>query len=132
MMPERESAMAKAAAAEHMSGTESAAMEYSAAAAKAAAVEDRAAATVSTASAGVETTAAANMATSTAASAMPAADFSHQPVSDGFRCRRRAWIDQRQRFCALDRCRRQHQHRGSRKAQATDEAAPGIWNPSHV
>jgi hypothetical protein len=129
--------MAKAATAEHMSGTESAAMEYSAAAAKAAAVEDRAATTDATASAGVETTAAsaANMATASAsasAATMPAADFRHQPVRGGFRCRRRARIDQRQRFCALDSCRRQHQHRGSRKAQATDEAAPGIWNLGHV
>jgi hypothetical protein len=116
-------------------------MEYSAAAAKAAAVEDRAATTDATASASVETTAsagvettaasAANMATASAAT-MPAADFRHQPVRGGFRCRRRARIDQRQRFCALDSCRRQHQHRGSRKAQATDEAAPGIWNLGHV
>jgi hypothetical protein len=125
--------MAKAATAEHMSGTESTAMEYSAAAAKAAAVEDRAATTDAPASAGVETTAAsaANMATASAAT-MPSANFRHHPVRGGFRCRRRARIDQRQRFCALDRRRRQHQHRGCRKAQATDEAAPGLWNLGHV
>lgn len=71
MMPERESAMAKAATAEY--GT----------AAETTAVKDRAA---------PEAAASATMA---------AAHFSDQSVGDGFRGRRRAWIDRRQCLCTL-------------------------------
>jgi hypothetical protein len=137
--------MAKAATAEHMTGAKSAAVEYGAAAAEAAAMKHRAAATEAATSAGMETaTAMETASTSTAAveaapaaaTAMPAADFSGQPFRDVFSDGRRARIDQRKRLSALARCRRQHKHRRSRKAQATDaatdEAAPAIWNLDHA
>jgi hypothetical protein len=106
-------------------------MEHGVAAAEAAAMKRRAAPTKASSPA-AETASTATMATA----AMPAADFCRQPFRDVFCNRRRARIDQRKRFSALARCRRQHQHRGSRKAQATnnatDQAAPGIWNLDHA
>lgn len=92
MMPERESAMAKAAAMENMSATKSATAEYGTAA-KTTAVKGRTA---------PETAASAKMAAAVAASAtMAAANFSNQFVGDGFRGRRRAWIDRRQCLSTL-------------------------------
>jgi hypothetical protein len=94
-------------------------------------------------SAGMETATAMETASTSAvetasasAAAMPAADHSGQPVRDVFSDGRRARIDRRKRLSALARCRRQHKHRRSRKAQATDaatdEAAPAIWNLDHA
>jgi hypothetical protein len=74
----------------------------------------------------VAATAAATM------TAMATSDFGRQPVGSVFRRRRRGWIDRRKRFRALAGCGRQHQHRGSRKTQGTDKAAPGIWNLHHA
>jgi hypothetical protein len=74
------------------------------------------------------------MAATTAA--MPAADLSRQPFRDVFSYGRRARIDKRKRLGAPAGCRRQQQHRCNHKAQATDnatdEAAPGIWNLDHA
>jgi hypothetical protein len=67
-----------------------------------------------------------------AMTAMATSDFGRQPVGSVFRRRRRGWIDRRKRFRALAGCGRQHQHRGSRKTQGTDKAAPGIWNLHHA
>jgi hypothetical protein len=64
--------------------------------------------------------------------AMATSDFGRQPVGSVFRRRRRRWIDRRKRFRALAGCGRQHQHRGSRKTQGTDKAAPGVWNLQHA
>jgi hypothetical protein len=72
-------------------------------------------------------TAAAAMSTA----AMSAADFSGESVRDVFRCGHSARVDQRQRFRAVAGCGRQQQYRGSREPQATDKAAPGIWNLQH-
>jgi hypothetical protein len=129
VVPEREPAVAKAAAAENMTGAKPAAMKGRAATAEtSAAVKGGAAATEAAASTTAVETSAATM----AATAMPAADFGRQPLGGIFRRGHRARVDQRQRLRALVSCGRQHQHRGSRKAQATDEAAPGIWNLHHV
>src|ERR1700694_699766 len=119
VVPEREPAVAKAAAAENMTGAKPAAMKHHPATSEAAAMKGRAAT--------VEPPAATMPATP-----MPAADFGRQPLGGIFRRGHRARVDQRQRLRALVSCGRQHQHRGSRKAQATDEAAPGIWNLHHV
>jgi hypothetical protein len=104
VVPEREPVVAKAATAENMTAVE-------AAASMAAAMET--AATV-------------------AVAAMAAADFGGQPLGSIFRRGHGCWIDQRKRLCALDGSGRQHQHRGGRKAQSADKAAPGIWNPHHA
>jgi hypothetical protein len=61
-----------------------------------------------------------------------AADFGREPVGGVFRYRQHARIDQRQRLRALAWCGRQRQHRSSRRAQATDKAAPGISYLQHV
>jgi hypothetical protein len=114
VVPEREPAMAKAAAVENMRGSESAAVDHGAASSEAAAMNRRAAGT----EAAVETSA--------AMAAMPAADFGRKSAGSIFRCGHHARIDQRKRLRALARCGRQREHRGSRKAQATDKAAPGI------
>jgi hypothetical protein len=63
--------------------------------------------------------------------AMPA-DFGRESIGSVFRAGRTARIDQRKRLCALARCGRQREHRGSGKAQATDKAAAGIWNLHRV
>jgi septal ring-binding cell division protein DamX len=112
VMPERESAMTKAAAAENMTAAEAPAMKEPAAAADSAemhamttaAVE--AAMTASAVEAAMTTTAAAV----TASAAMASAHFIDQSVGDRFRGRCRAWIDRRQRVCALDRGSRQHEY----------------------
>jgi len=70
--------------------------------------------------------------TATTMTSMTASDFGRQPVGSVFRCWRRGWIDRRKRFRALAGCGRQHQHRGRRKTQGTDKAAPGIWNLHHA
>jgi len=137
VVSEREAAVAKAAAVENMTAAKSAAMERCAAASETAAVKGsttmKAAATVETASTMMAATA---MAATVTATAMTSADFARQPIGDMLRCRRRAWIDQRKRFCALVRCGRQHQHRGCRKTQrtrkATAKTAPGICNLDHA
>jgi hypothetical protein len=140
MMAERESAMAKSATVENTGAAKTPAMEYGAAATEAAAMKHRAASAKAPASmeaSAAMKTSAANMAATTemaatTATAMPAADLSRQPFRDVFSYGRRARIDKRKRLGALARCRRQHQHRGSRKTQATDNAAPGIWNLDHA
>jgi hypothetical protein len=63
---------------------------------------------------------------------MATSDFGRQPVGSVFRRWRRGWIDRRKRFRALAGGGRQHQHRGSRKTQGTDKAAPAIWNLHHA
>ena len=128
-MREPVSAITKAAAVDDMS------------AAKSAAVKRCATAVEASTSAAVET-AAAMTTTAMPATTMTAANFGRQPVGDVLRCRRPARIDQRKRFRALAGDRRQHQGRGSRKAptthevtradQATDKAAPRIWNFHHA
>jgi hypothetical protein len=125
VVPEREAAVVKAATMENMSGSNPGATKHRATASEDAAVND--------CTAGFNTYAAVGTVTPTA---MAAVDFGRQPAGGVFRCGHGTRIDQRQRFCALARCNRQHQHRGSRKAQttdkATDKAAPGIWNLRHV
>jgi hypothetical protein len=93
---------------EDMAGTESAAMEAAA------------------------TTVVAAMTATVTMTAMATSDFRRQPVGSVFRRRRRGWIDRRKRFRALAGRGRQHQHRGSRKTQRTNKAAPGIWNLHHA
>lgn len=114
VVPECEPVVAKAATVENMTAAKPAAVKGSTAASMAAAME--AAATVAVA----------------AMAAMAAADFSGQPLGSIFRRGHGGWIDQRKRFCALDGGGRQHQHRGGRKAQSADKAAPGIWIPHHA
>jgi hypothetical protein len=122
-MAEGESAMAKAAAMEHV------------AAAEGPAVKD-----VTTAPASAEmhavTTAAAEMhamttAAVTASAAMAAAHFGDQSLGDGFRGWRWAWTDRRQRVCGPARSGRQNEYRRRGEAQATDKSARGIWNLGH-
>jgi hypothetical protein len=120
MVPEREPAVAKAAVAENMTGAKPAAMKHST-------TSSDAAASTTTAM----ETAAATMA-ATAVPAMSATDFGRQPPGSVFRCGRYPRIDQRQRLRALVSCGRQHQHRGSRKTQATDNTAPEICNLHHL
>src|ERR1700694_5643421 len=115
VVPEREPAVARAAAAENMTGAKPAAMKHHPATSEAAAVKGGAAATEAAASTPAVETSAATM----AATAMPAADFGRQPLGGIFRRGHSARVDQRQRLRALVSCGRQHQHRGSRKAQAT-------------
>jgi hypothetical protein len=99
--------------------------------AKSAAVKGRAAAMeAATAVKSATTVVAAAMTATVTTTATP--DFGRQPVGSVFRCRRRRWIDRRERFRALAGRGRQHQHRGSRKPQTTDKAAPGIWNLHHA
>lgn len=130
MMPERESAVAKAPV-ENMSRSKPATLEYRASA-KAAAMEYGASAMIRRAAAVEAATSAAVETSSTFASTMPAANFGRQPAGGSFRRGRGARIDQRQRFGALVRGHRQRQHRGGRKTQATNKAAPGIGNFDHV
>lgn len=134
----------KPAAVEDRTAAKPAAMEYGAAGSEAATVKRRATAAVKhsgatvKASAAVEASASVEAATPTTAvettstaMATAAADFGRQRAGDGFRRRSNARIDQRQRLRAL-RDGRQRQHRGSRKTQTTDNAAPGARNPYHV
>ena len=80
-------AMAKAAGVENTAAAKPAAMKYGTAASEAAAME--------AAPTAVETASAATpMAASATTPMATAADFSRQPVRDGFRCRRRSGIDQ--------------------------------------
>jgi hypothetical protein len=116
--PEREAAMAKAAAVEDMSGAIPAAT----------AMEHRAAGVKTTA---VETTAVTAAPTMTTA-AMTAADFGGESVGNLFRRGCGTRIDQRQRFRALAGCSGQQQYRGGRKTEATDKAAPGICHFHHL
>jgi hypothetical protein len=116
VVPERKPAMAKAAAVENMRGSESAAVKRRATAMETAATMEASAMKPST----------------MAATSMSAADLGGQPLRSVFRCGRHARIDQRKRLCALARRGRQREHRGSRKAQATDKAAAGSWNLHHV
>src|SRR3984893_8058139 len=141
VVPEREPAVAKPAAAENMTGAKPAALKHGAAASEAAAMKGRTATAETSAAmksraaameAAASTTAMETSAATMAATAMPAADFGRLPLGSIFRRGHSARVDQRQRLRALVSCGRQHQHRGSRKAQATDEAAPGIWNLHHV
>jgi hypothetical protein len=121
--------VATAAAAEDMPGSKAAAAMDGAAPEAAASVKDSAAtfeATASTAASKTATTAAM-----TAVATMAAFDFDRRGVGDVFRCRRSAGIDQRKRLSMLA-WQGQRQYRGSRKAPATDKAAPGIWNPDHL
>ena len=121
VMPERESAMTKAAAAENMTAAEATAVEEPAAAST-----EMHAMTTAAVEAAMTTTAAV-----TASAAMASAHFIDQSVGDRFRGRRRAWIDRRQRVCALDRGSRQHEYGRGGETQATDKPAPGIWNLGH-
>jgi hypothetical protein len=141
VVPEREPATAKTTAAENMTGAKPAAMKHCATTSEAAAMKGRAATAETSAAvkgraaameAAASTTAVETSAATTAATAMAAADFGRQPLCGIFRRGLRARVDQRQRLRALVSCDRQHQHRGSRKAQATDEAAPGICTLHHV
>jgi len=100
---------------------------------KSAAVKGRTAAMEAAASAVKSATtvvAAAMTATMAAMAAMSTSDFGRQPVGSMFH--RQRWIDRRERFGALAGRGRQHQHRGSRKTQTTDNAAPGIRNLHHA
>jgi hypothetical protein len=129
VVAEREPVVAKAAAAEHMTGAKPAAMKGRTTATDAAGVNGRA----MEATAAVVTAAVTTAVTSTAmTSTAMAANFGGQPVGYVFRRRRCGRIDQRQCFGALACCGRQHQDRDSRKPEAADKAAPGIWNPHHV
>jgi hypothetical protein len=100
--------------------------------AKSAAVKGRTAAMEAAASAVKSATTVMAAAMTATVTAMAASDFGRQPVGSVFRRRRRGWIDWRKRFRALAGRGRQHQHRGSRKTQTTDKAAPGIRNLHHA
>jgi hypothetical protein len=100
--------------------------------AKSAAVKGRAAAMEAAAAAVKSATVATAMTATVTMTAMATSDFGRQPVGSVFRRRRRGWIDQRERFRALADRGRQHQHRGSRKTQTTDKAAPRIRNLHHA
>jgi hypothetical protein len=129
MMPERETAMAKAAAAEEMTGAKAAAMEGRAATSEGTAVKGCAAAMETSATmetATPTTVATATAVATTATMTAAAADFGHQSVRGVLRCRHGSRIDRRQRLGAPTGCGRQRQHRDSRKAQAADKAAPTI------
>ena len=127
VVPEREAAMAKAAAVEDMSGAIPAAatMEHRAAGVKTTAVETTA---VTTPTMTAPTMTTATMTTA----AMTAADFDGEPVGNLFRRGCGTRIDQRQRFRALTGCSGQQQYRCGRKTKATDKAAPGICNFHHL
>jgi hypothetical protein len=125
VVPERKPAVAKAATAEHVSGSKPAAMDYGATTSETAAVKDRATA----AEPAMETSAATAMVT---AATMAAADFGRQSLRRMFSCRHGTRIDQRQRLCALAWHRRQRKERGGGKTQRTDDAPPGIWNLYHA
>ena len=100
--------------------------------AKSAAVKGRTAAMEAAASAVKSATTMVATAMTATVTAMATSDFGRQPVGSVFRRRRRGWIDRRERFRALAGRGRQHQHRGSRKAQTTDNATPGIRNLHHA
>jgi hypothetical protein len=144
VVPKREPAVAEAAAVENTAAVKAAAMEHGPTAVETAAVKRRASAMEAAA---VKSTSPATMpptamttTTAMAATAMTtttaAADFGRQPVGGMCHRRRRARIDQRQRFRALVGGGRQHQHRSRRKAQRTnegaDQPAPRIWNFHHA
>jgi hypothetical protein len=98
---------------------------------------ERCAASTATAEMSPSTSAATEMRPSTSATAAATmaatvANFDHQPAAGGFRRRRRAGIDQRQRLCALHGNGRKHDYRRSRQAQAAPCAARGIWNLDHA
>jgi hypothetical protein len=122
VMPVHEPMSTKAAV-EDMTGAKSAAVKGRTAAMEAAASAVKSATMVAPA-----------MAASVAATmtAVTTSDFGRQPVGSVFRRWRQGWIDRRKRFGALAGRGRQHQHRGSRKTQTTDKAAPGIRNLHHV
>ena len=146
MMPDnsRRGITISAATMEGRAGAKTAAAEYGAATAEATAMNGRTAAAETTAvkAATPETAAAtaaeatASTATETATTAAAASDFSRQSVGGVFRGRHGTGIDQRQSLGALARRSREHQYRGSRKAQRTDgaadNAAPRIWNLHHA
>jgi uncharacterized FlgJ-related protein len=125
VMPVHEpmSTVAKAAV-EDMTGAKSAAVKGGTAAMEAAASAVKSATTV--------VAAAMTAAMAATMTAMATSDFGRQPVGNMFHRRGRGWIDQRERFRALAGRGRQHQHRGSRKTQTTDKAAPAIWNRHHA
>jgi hypothetical protein len=100
--------------------------------AKSAAVKGRTAAMEAAASAVKSATTVVATAMTATVTAMATSDFGRQPVGSLFHRRRRGWIDWRKRFRALAGRGRQHQHRGSRKTQRTNKAAPGIWNLHHA
>ena len=124
-------AVAIAAAMEDRTGAKPAAMEHGAATMEAATVKHRTTAAVKHRAAAVEaaTTVEASAAAIEASAAMSAmstvADFGRQAVGGKFRRGGSARVDQRKRLSAL-RHGRQCQHRGRRKAETTDNAAPGI------
>jgi hypothetical protein len=100
--------------------------------AKSAAVKGRTAAMEAAAASAVKSATMVATAVTATMTSMATSDFGRQPVGSVFRRRRRGWIDRRKRFRALAGGGRQHQHRGSRKTQGTDKAAPGIWNRHHA
>jgi hypothetical protein len=131
--------VATAAAAEDMPGAKAAAaMDGAAPEAATATVKNSGAApeaatasttTVKNSAAAFKTAATSTAMTSVAT--MAAFDFDRRGIGDVLRCRRSAGIDQRKRLSVLA-WQGQRQYRGSRKAPATDKAAPGIWNPDHL
>jgi hypothetical protein len=118
-MVECESAVAKAAAMEHVT------------AAEASAVKGMAAAPASAEMHAMTTPAAVTASAAMAAAAMASAHFGDQSFGDRFSGWRRAWTDRRQRVRALARDGRQHEYRRRDEAQVTDKSAPGIWNLGH-
>jgi hypothetical protein len=126
-----------------MCGTQSTALERGTAASEAAALNGRTAAAKDCAtSTAAKHRAAASEATAatttsktatapTAMAAMPASHLGRQFAGNLLRCRCGGRIDQRQRLGALA-WQSQRKNRGSRKAPATDKAAPGIWNRHHL
>ena len=135
VVAEREPAVTKAAAAENMRGSKPAAMEHGATASECAAMKDCPAPMGGAeANSAMATMAAKASSTTVAAKAAMAttADVGRQSARGGFRRGRSTRIDQRQRFRALAWRNRQHQHRGGRKTEATDDAAPGIYHLDHV
>ena len=132
VVPEREAAVANAAAVEHRRASNRATVEYGSTTPDAAAVKGCAAAST------VETASPNHVATATAAATatMAATDFGRQSFGCMFTRGYRTRIDQRQRLCALAWCGRQRKQRGHRKPQGTDNAtghaAPRIWNIYHA
>lgn len=129
--------VATATAAEDMPGTKAAAAMDGAAPEAATAsttVKNSAAAfeaAAATSAAAFKTAATSTATAMTSMATMAAFDFDRRGIGDVLRCRRSAGIDQRKRLGVLA-WQGQRQYRGSRKAPATDKAAPGIWNPDHL
>jgi len=140
VVPEREAAVANAAAVEHRRASNRATVEYGSTTPDAAAVKGCAASVETAASTAVETASPTHVATATATAAatatMAATDFGRQSFGCMFSRGYRTRIDQRQRLCALAWCGRQRKQRGHRKPQGTDNAAghaaPRIWNIYHA